>query len=117
MIVGVLVEISHQSVDKIFDYRVRDELKDKIKVGIRVEVPFGRQTLEGFVLEIKEDSSLEQLKEINRLMDEEVILTEELIELGKKMQQQTMSTLISCYQAMLPKALKASKNSNVNKKF
>ena len=37
MIVGVLVEISHQSVDKIFDYRVRDELKDKIHMDITIE--------------------------------------------------------------------------------
>ncbi len=117
MVVGVLVEISHQNVDKVFDYQVRDELKGKIKIGIRVEVPFGRQTLEGFVLEIKRDSSFDQLKEIYRIIDDEVILTEELIELGKRMQQQTMSTLISCYQAMLPKALKASKNSNVSKKY
>ena len=117
MVVGVLVEISHQSVDKIFDYQVSDSLKEKIKIGIRVEVPFGRQTLEGFVLEIKEDSTYDHLKEINRIIDDEVILTEELIELGKVMQQQTMSTLISCYQAMLPKALKASKNTNVSKKY
>lgn len=117
MVVGVLVEISHQSVDKIFDYYVGEELKEKIKIGIRVEVPFGRQTLEGFVLEVKQDSTFDKLKEINRIIDEEVILTEELIELGKTMQQQTMSTLISCYQSMLPKALKASKNSHISKKY
>ena len=39
------------------------ELENKIKVGIRVEVPFRSQRLEGFVLEIKDKSSLE-LKEI-----------------------------------------------------
>lgn len=45
MIVGVLVELANKSVDKIFDYSVDDSLKDDIKIGIRVEVPFGKQTL------------------------------------------------------------------------
>ena len=53
MIVGVLVELSAKAVDKIFDYSVPCELEKDIKVGIRVSVPFGRMTLEGFVLEIR----------------------------------------------------------------
>ena len=53
LIVGVLVEISNKNVDKIFEYKVPDNLTSNIKIGIRVLVPFGRMTLEGFVLEIK----------------------------------------------------------------
>ena len=53
MIVGVLVELSNKNIDKIFDYSVPDNLKDKVKIGIRVSVPFSSQILEGFVLEIK----------------------------------------------------------------
>ena len=57
MIVGVLVEISNKRVDRIFDYVVPCELEDKIKIGIRVLVPFGRMTLEGFVLETNKKNS------------------------------------------------------------
>ena len=52
MIVGVLVELSNKNIDKIFEYLVPHNLEDKIKVGVRVIVPFGKMTLEGFVLEI-----------------------------------------------------------------
>ena len=45
MIIGVLVELSNKNIDKIFDYSVPDNLKDKIKVGIRVKVPFGKMEL------------------------------------------------------------------------
>ena len=57
MIVGVLVELSAKAVDKVFDYNVPKNLEDSIKIGIRVLVPFGKMTLEGFVLEIKNNTS------------------------------------------------------------
>lgn len=117
MVIGVLVELSNKNIDKFFDYMVPPHLEKFIKVGIRVEVPFGRQKLEGFVLEIKNSSDVSSLREICGIIDSEAILNEELIFLGKKMQDMTLSTLISCYQVMLPKALKAKHGVSINKKF
>ena len=113
MIVGVLVELSNKNIDRVFDYRVPKELESKIKIGIRVSVPFGRQLLDGFVLEIKDNSEVKELKEIIDIKDLDIILNDELLELGKDLSKNTISTLISCYQTMLPKALKA-KNKNTN---
>ena len=118
MVIGVLVELSSKNIDKMFDYLVPKNLQDDIKIGIRVEVPFGSQTLEGFVLEIKDESSSDfKLKEIISIKDTDIILNKELLELGKVMQDNTLATLISCYQVMLPKALKAKQGSVINKKF
>ena len=117
MIVGVLVELSNKNIDRIFDYKVGNDLINDIKLGIRVEVPFGNQTLEGFILEIKEDSNLDNLKYINKIIDKDIVLNKELLDLGKSMQKITLSTLISCYQVMLPKALKAKKKVLINKKY
>ena len=117
MIVGVLVELSNKNIDRIFDYKVSNDLIDDIKLGIRVEVPFGNQTLEGFILEIKEDSNLDNLKYINKIIDKDIVLNKELLDLGKSMQKITLSTLIRCYQVMLPKALKAKKKVLINKKY
>ena len=117
MIIGVLVEISAKMVDKVFDYNVPVELQSKIKIGIRVSVPFGRMTLEGFVLEIKKESSLSDLKSIIDVVDSEIVLNDELLELGKVMRNNTLSTLINCYQVMLPKALKAKNKGNINIKY
>lgn len=117
MVVGVLVQLSNKNIDKIFDYNVDDNIKSKIKIGIRVEVPFGHQMLEGFVLEIKDKSNLTNLKNIIRIIDEDIVLNDELIRLGKSMKNETLSTLISCYQVMLPKALKAKKGNIINKKY
>ncbi len=117
MIVGVLVEITSKSVDKIFDYLVPKELERKVEVGKRVEVPFGNRTLVGFILEIKKDSDVSTLKEITKVLDEEVILTKELLELGKYLKKTTLASLISCYQVMFPKGYKASIKNKVNKKY
>lgn len=118
MIVGVLVELSNKNIDKMFEYSVPVELEDKIKVGIRVSVPFGRMTLEGFVLEIKDSKSTEkELRNIIDIVDLDIVLNDELLELGKKIQDKTLATLISCYQVMLPKALKAKKGQSINIKY
>ena len=118
MVVGVLVELSNKNIDKVFDYLVPECFMEDIKVGIRVEVPFGKQILEGFVLNIKTDLVSEfDLKEIISIRDSDIVLNKELLELGKIIKKNTLSTLISCYQVMLPKALKARRGNLINKKF
>ena len=110
MVVGVLVELSNKNIDRVFEYTVPEKLTSLIQVGIRVLVPFGAMQLEGFVLEIKNEKNTDkELKEILDVVDSSIVLNSELLELGKWMQEDTLSTLISCYQVMLPKALKAKK--------
>ena len=117
MIVGVLVEISHKKIDKLFEYHVPVELEKEIKLGIRVLVPFGTKVLEGFVLEIKNDQKTDRaLKEVLSVVDQEAYLNEELLALGKKMHDDLYATLISCYQVMLPKSLKAKNKEKIGVK-
>ena len=116
MVVNVLVELSNKNIDKTFDYLVPSHLEDKIQIGKRVTVPFGHQTLEGFILGTN-NTEYDNLKEIIDVVDEDIILTTELLELGKYVSNITLSTLISAYQVMLPKALKAQKGTKINKKI
>ena len=116
MTVNVLVELSNRNIDKCFTYLVPKNLIDDIKIGVRVKVPFGKQKLEGFILGIN-NSEMEDLKEIYEVVDKDVVLNDELIELGKYMQENYLCTLISAYQAMLPKALKAQNKTEINKSF
>ena len=118
MVVGVLVEITNKNVDKIFDYSVPKSLESKIKIGIRVSVPFGSMTLEGFILEIKDNKDVDiELKEINNIVDENIVLNSELIDLGKEISNITLASLMSCFQVMLPKALKAKSGRHVNIRY
>ena len=118
MIAKVLVEINNINVDKTFDYIVPFEYIEKIKIGMRVKVPFASRELEGFVLDLVNsvDDNYE-LKEIISIVDAEPILNNELLHLGQFMSKKYFSTLISCYQTMLPKALKAQNKTTINKKM
>ena len=118
MIVDVLVELSNRNIDKVFSYKVPKSLESKINIGICVLVPFANMKLEGFVLGIKDyvDDSIE-LKEIIDVVLDEVVLTDELLELGKYLKEKTLSTLISCYQVMLPIGFKAKNKKKVNIKY
>ena len=118
MIAKVLVEINNINVDKTFDYIVPFEYIENIKIGMRVKVPFASRELEGFVLDLVNsvDNNYE-LKEIISIVDAEPILNNELLHLGQFMSKKYFSTLISCYQTMLPKTLKAQNRTNINKKM
>ena len=110
----VIVEITAKSVDKMFTYKVPDKYKDLIKIGARVKVPFGNQTLEGFVLNITNQIELDyEVREIIELIDKEPLLNDEMLYLGNEISKKTLCSKISAYQVMLPKALKASHKTNI----
>ena len=119
MYAKIIVEIGVKNVDKTFTYIIPNDLQNKVKVGCRVTVEFGKQILEGFILEILNtlDNIDYELKEIKELIDEEPILNKEMLELGNIISNKTLSSKIKCYQVMLPKALKASHKTKINKKM
>lgn len=118
MLASVLIEYSVKSLNKVFDYIIPDGLKEKLIVGNKVIVPFASKEVEGFVLNIHNniDKSLEYRSIIN-IVCEEFYLNDELLKLGKKMSNDLVCNLISCYQVMLPKALKASVKTSINIKY
>lgn len=117
MIASVLIEYSVKSLDKNFDYLVPDSLVNEIKVGQKVLVPFGVKEVEGFVMGFKKEKEDDlEYKYIIDIVEKDFCLNEELIKLGKYVKETTLSTLISAYQSMFPKALKASNKTNIGLK-
>ena len=117
MYADILIELKAKGIDQTFTYKIPDEFISKVKCGIRVLVPFGKQKLEGFVLQIHQNKPEFDCKDIISLIDEEVILNDELISLGKYMSKKVLCNLILCYQSMLPKALKAKNETHIKKQY
>jgi len=118
MYADVLVELKAKQIDKTFTYLVPNNLINEVEVGKRVIVPFGKQKLEGFVLDINDKKDIDyELKEIMEVVDSKPVLNSEMLELGKYISRKTLCNLISAYQTMLPAALKAHKDFIVNKKY
>lgn len=118
MLASVVIEYNAKSLNKVFDYIIPNEIKDIIKVGHKVVVPFASSKVEGFVLKIHNnvDNSL-NYKKIIQIQDSDFYLNSELLKLGEYMSNSLLCSLINSYQVMLPKALKASIKTNINKKF
>lgn len=81
MIAKVIVDVAYSEVDRVFDYISIDGVNE----GDRVLVPFGRQTIEGFVVGFSSASDLpyEKLKAIVKRLDDFSALSEETLKLAE----------------------------------
>lgn len=118
MYANVIIEYGVKSLNKTFIYKVPNELKDKIKVGMKVYVPFGKSEVFGFVMELQNNNDTEfAAKEIIRIDNEELVLNKELMDVGKHLSSITLCTLITAYQTMLPSSLKIKKQEHNYDKY
>lgn len=106
-IANVIVDIPAMQTDKYFDYRIPEKWETAIQPGMRVIVPFGPRTIQGFVAGIKDRSEVKNLREIIAPQDLAPVLNAELLALGDWLAKETLCLKISAYQAMLPAAMKA----------
>lgn len=107
MYVKVLIETRVKSNDMTFTYHAPSNVEDNLLIGKRVLVPFSNRTVEGFVLGYDAKTNDYEIKDIIKIIDDEPVLNDELINLGIYMSKKYLCPLINCYQSMLPKALKA----------
>ena len=118
MYANVIIEYGVKTLNKTFIYKVPDELKDKIKVGMKVYVPFGKSEVFGFVMELQNNNDTGfEAKEIIRIDNEELVLNKELIDVGSYLSSITLCTLITAYQTMLPSSLKIKKQEHNYDKY
>lgn len=111
MIAKVIVDIPSKSVDFTFDYIIPIRLQSMIQIGMRVIVPFGPRTIQGYVMKITDqpDSNIDikKLKEIKEIQDIKPELTEELIQFTEWYNNYFVTKRISMLEVMLPSAIKA----------
>ena len=109
MIIGkVIVDIASSLVDKVFDYILPDET---YLVGMRVYVPFGKITKEGYIVDIAESSELEnnKLKTVISKIDEFPVILPEQLELAKFMKQKFHTGLCDAIRLFLPSEMRLGK--------
>lgn len=109
MFASVIVDVPSKSVNQVFDYKIPEGMQDLIKVGHRVLVPFGRRTIQGYVMNIKGTADFDpaRIKPIARTLDIEPVLTEEMIVIAKYLAEYYVDQYISVIETILPAALKA----------
>ncbi|MCM1283920.1 MAG: primosomal protein N' [Muribaculaceae bacterium] len=101
---NVIVDISLEKLDKTFQYLVPGELRGEIAVGMQVDVPFGRRTMTGYVLELsdKPECEVSRIRPLKGITKGSVPVESQLIALAAWMRRNYGSTMNQALKTVLP---------------
>ena len=112
---GVIVDISADAVDRCFEYKIPDELRESLHPGSAVNIPFGKGNTErtGYIVYITDSPEFppEKLKDILSLKEDALTVESKLFELAGFMAEEYGSTYSQALKAVLPVKRKVRKNS------
>jgi len=101
--VEIVVNVPH--VSGVFHYHLPSEFEGQVDFGSLVTVPFGRQTVQGVVLDKVDDPSVPQTKEVISLLDPKPVVTPAQVQLAQYISEQSLTPIASCLSLMLPPGL------------
>lgn len=106
MYADVIIDITHEKVDKVFQYEIPEELEPVLKVGMEVLVPFGKGNREknGYIVGFSETCDYEKtkLKKILRPVQKSVGVESHLVALAAWMKAHYGGTMIQALKTVLP---------------
>lgn len=100
----IIVDISHEKLDKTFDYRIPPYLKERITVGMQVCVPFGNRRITGYVVELSDESDYDEtkLKDIAGIAKDSVPIESHLIALAAFLRHNYGGTMNQALKTVIP---------------
>ena len=103
---SIIIDISHENVDRVFQYRIPDKLLSEVQVGTQVCVPFGsgNRSRKGYVVDITDTVDYEEskVKEIAGVVSGSVTADSRLIQLAWWMKERYGSTMNQALKTVLP---------------
>lgn len=102
----IIIEISHEQLDKPFQYRIPDELRAELKVGASVKAPFGmgNRIINGYCINIsdKPDYPIEKIKDLIDINRDAFNAEGDLIALAWWMKSHYGGTMIQALSTVIP---------------
>ena len=106
MYARIIIDISHEKVDRPFSYRIPERLSGKIQAGTRVRIPFGAGNRErtGYVVGLTSKAGYEEdkIKEILGVVEGSFSAESQLIELAWWMKERYGCTMNQALKTVLP---------------
>ncbi|MCD8118368.1 MAG: primosomal protein N' [Lachnospiraceae bacterium] len=101
---NVIIDISLEKLDRVFQYIIPDNMREELHVGMLVKVPFGRATRRGYVVELLDEARYpeEKLKEIGEIEKKSVTVSGQMIELAWWMKERYGCTMNQALKTVLP---------------
>ena len=103
---GVAKVIVELALNREFDYRVPEEMSDRIAVGMQVQVPFGNRHIRGFVVGLSDRSEHKTLKSIDKLVGKKSLVLPDVLELARWMAGYYVCPLENAVRTILPVAVR-----------
>lgn len=104
MYADVIVDISHENLDKTYQYHIPTELEKTIVPGVQVVIPFGAREIEGFVIEISDKPKIDvnRIKDIICVKSDSVVMEKRMIMLADRMRRMFGGTMNDALRTVLP---------------
>ncbi|MDO4312989.1 MAG: primosomal protein N' [Eubacteriales bacterium] len=106
MYADIIIDITHEKLDKVFQYIIPEHLKDSLEIGMEVVVPFGRADKEthGYVVGFSEEAGYapEKMKSVLRAAEGKMAIEARLVKLAAWMREAYGGTMIQALKTVLP---------------
>ena len=106
MYANIIIDITHEKLDKVFEYSIPPELEGVLQVGTEVLVPFGRGNREtrGYVIGFSKVSAYDpdKIKPVLRRAENSVAIESKLVSLAAWIKENYGGTMIQALKTVLP---------------
>ena len=101
---NIIVDISHEKLDKTFQYRIPERMKEKLVLGMQVYVPFGARKMKGYVVELTDvaEYDVTKLKDIIGIVTDSIPIESQLIALAGWMRKNYGATMNQALKTVIP---------------
>ena len=103
-IAEVIISSPIWSLDKFFQYKIPEKLKGKIKIGMKVSVPFGmgNKKTEAYVIDIVSTAKVKRIKNIYAIMKDSMVLSDKMIDMLFWIKNKYVCTYYEALKVLLP---------------
>ena len=111
MYADIIVNISASDLDRSFQYRVPEDMKEQVFEGCRVKIPFGSgsRITEGYVISLSDEPKIEEsrIKDILSVDERAVTVEHRLMQLAAWLRKTYGSTMIQAIKTVMPVKVKS----------
>ena len=101
---GVIVDISHEQLDKIFQYIIPETMLPELEIGMKVRIPFGKTNRMGYVVDISDEPEIDvsRLKPLTGICEHSVTMDGRMIKLANWIKNHYGSTMNQALKLVMP---------------
>lgn len=114
---SVVVDLPARKVDRPFDYKIPEEYSERVQIGSHVLVPFASRKIEGFVIQLKDETEITKTKKLTSLLHDFPLFDEKMLTVMHWISEYYQAMLISVIKTVIPTGIVGNKVQDKIQKF